>query len=38
MLWNDPALSIDWEIDNPTISEKDQAARHFSEYQDVFFG
>jgi len=38
MLWNDPALGIDWEIDHPIISEKNQEARNFSEYQDVFFG
>lgn len=24
ILWNDPALSIDWEIENPLISEKDK--------------
>ena len=37
MLWNDPALNINWEIENPIISEKDQAAQNFDQYQDVFF-
>lgn len=37
MLWNDPALKINWEIENPIISEKDQAAQNFDQYQDVFF-
>ena len=37
MLWCDPALNINWEIENPIISEKDQAALNFDQYQDVFF-
>ncbi|MFM1998444.1 MAG: dTDP-4-dehydrorhamnose 3,5-epimerase [Bacteroidota bacterium] len=37
MLWNDPALKINWEIENPIISEKDQAALNFDQYQEVFF-
>jgi dTDP-4-dehydrorhamnose 3,5-epimerase len=27
ILWNDPEIGIEWPIDNPTLSEKDQAAR-----------
>ena len=26
ILWNDPEIGIEWPIDNPTLSEKDQAA------------
>ena len=26
LLWNDPAIGIDWPIENPTLSEKDQKA------------
>jgi dTDP-4-dehydrorhamnose 3,5-epimerase len=37
MLWSDPALKINWEIENPIVSEKDQAALNFDQYQDVFF-
>jgi dTDP-4-dehydrorhamnose 3,5-epimerase len=37
MLWNDPALKINWEIESPVVSEKDQAALNFDQYQDVFF-
>jgi dTDP-4-dehydrorhamnose 3,5-epimerase len=37
MLWNDPALKINWEIESPIVSEKDQAALNFDQYQDVFF-
>lgn len=25
LLWNDPALAIDWQIENPILSEKDKA-------------
>jgi dTDP-4-dehydrorhamnose 3,5-epimerase len=33
ILWNDPALKIDWPIDNPTLSAKDIAAITFADYQ-----
>ncbi|MCB9170685.1 MAG: dTDP-4-dehydrorhamnose 3,5-epimerase [Flavobacteriales bacterium] len=29
--WNDPALGIDWGIDRPIVSEKDQAGATFAE-------
>ncbi len=31
--WDDPDLSIDWPIDNPTISARDAAQPSFSAYQ-----
>ncbi len=27
VLWNDPSIDIEWPINNPTLSEKDRAAR-----------
>lgn len=31
--WNDPELSINWQIDDPIISEKDQLLPSFSEFK-----
>ena len=33
ILWNDPALNIDWGIENPIVSEKDKELQNFSVYQ-----
>lgn len=37
--WNDPKLNIDWQVDEPIISEKDQAQPLFDEIpkQDLFY-
>lgn len=37
LLWNDPSLGIDWEIENPTISEKDKDGQLISAFTDIFF-
>lgn len=31
LLWNDPFLGIDWQIENPQLSEKDKNGRLFNE-------
>jgi dTDP-4-dehydrorhamnose 3,5-epimerase len=36
LLWNDPGLCIDWEIQNPTISEKDKLAMKFNSFLSPF--
>lgn len=37
MRWNDPVLNIDWEIENPVVSEKDANALPFEHFKSVFF-
>ncbi|MBL4587569.1 MAG: dTDP-4-dehydrorhamnose 3,5-epimerase [Flavobacteriales bacterium] len=34
--WNDPQLEIDWGIENPIISEKDEIAPLFKEFESQF--
>jgi len=34
--WNDPDLGIDWEISNPTLSDKDQNAQFFKDFLNPF--
>jgi dTDP-4-dehydrorhamnose 3,5-epimerase len=34
--WNDPVLNIDWEINNPIVSEKDRNAPLFNELESMF--
>lgn len=34
LLWNDPALDIDWKVTDPIISEKDQHQPRLQEIQD----
>lgn len=34
ILWNDPQLDIDWGIDDPIVSEKDQVLPNFAVYQE----
>jgi dTDP-4-dehydrorhamnose 3,5-epimerase len=36
ILWNDPDLNINWEIDGPVISDKDKAAPGFKELVSPF--
>ncbi len=36
ILWNDEHLNIDWGIENPIISEKDQQAQSFAEFATPF--
>lgn len=32
VLWNDPAIGIDWQIDEPILSARDQQAQTLAEY------
>lgn len=34
--WNDPALNIDWPVDNPILSEKDANAPFFKDFESPF--
>ena len=34
--WNDPTININWQVDNPIISEKDQNALAFKDYNSPF--
>ena len=36
ILWNDPILNIDWEIDEPILSEKDKIAPEFINFVSQF--
>ncbi len=36
ILWNDPALGIDWGIDAPLVSEKDEVLPHLSHFDSPF--
>lgn len=36
ILWNDPALSIDWGIDSPLLSEKDHTHPLFKDFKTPF--
>lgn len=37
ILWNDPDLNIDWGVDNPIISQKDQNGIPFKNFPPTFF-
>lgn len=37
LLWNDPALKIDWEADSPELSEKDRNAMKLEAFDSPFF-
>lgn len=36
LMWNDKALSIDWKVNNPIISEKDKKNANFADFQTPF--
>lgn len=36
VLWNDPALGIDWGVENPLLSEKDKEAKPLADLQTQF--
>ena len=36
LLWNDEDLKIDWQIDNPLVSEKDLQADLFKNFKTKF--
>ncbi len=36
ILWNDPLLNIDWQVSDPILSQRDQAALPFSEFESPF--
>ena len=37
ILWNDPAIGIDWGIKNPILSEKDKQQPLLKEVKDILF-
>lgn len=36
IVWNDPQLNIDWQIENPLVSEKDAKAPLFADFASQF--
>jgi dTDP-4-dehydrorhamnose 3,5-epimerase len=36
IIWNDPTLNIDWDVDNPIIAEKDKRAIQFEDFVSPF--
>jgi dTDP-4-dehydrorhamnose 3,5-epimerase len=36
ILWNDPTLNIDWNIENPILTEKDKSAPLFKNFDSPF--
>jgi len=36
LLWNDPTLNINWGVDHPNVSDKDQLLSLFSEFDSPF--
>ncbi len=36
IFWNDPQLNIDWNTENPIVSEKDKAAMNFRDFNSPF--
>ena len=36
LLWNDPSLGINWQIEDPIISEKDRNAMKFEDFNSPF--
>lgn len=36
LLWNDPDLAINWQIENPILSKKDMLAQPFSTFVSLF--
>ena len=36
LLWNDPDINIDWNIENPNLSEKDKISPLFKKFETTF--
>ncbi|MBL4624059.1 MAG: dTDP-4-dehydrorhamnose 3,5-epimerase [Flavobacteriales bacterium] len=36
ILWNDPTLNINWQLDNPTLSKKDEQGIPFQNFSSLF--
>jgi dTDP-4-dehydrorhamnose 3,5-epimerase len=36
LIWNDPKLGVDWEIENPIISSKDEEGKRFDDLNTLF--
>jgi dTDP-4-dehydrorhamnose 3,5-epimerase len=36
VLWNDPELNIDWNVDNPKLSDKDEAGELLKDFKSPF--
>lgn len=36
IIWNDPDLNIDWGVENPLVSDKDQVAESFANFNSPF--
>jgi len=37
LMWNDPAIGVNWPIENPILSAKDSIRKPFSELSDIDF-
>jgi dTDP-4-dehydrorhamnose 3,5-epimerase len=37
ILWNDPAINIQWDCENPIVSQRDSEALHLSDFESPFF-
>jgi dTDP-4-dehydrorhamnose 3,5-epimerase len=35
--WNDPTLNIQWDCENPIVSERDEQAPYFADFETPFF-
>ena len=36
IIWNDSTLNIDWGIENPSLSDKDEELQHFDQLVSLF--
>ncbi len=36
IMWNDPILNINWGVDSPILSKRDQAGQSFAEFESPF--
>jgi dTDP-4-dehydrorhamnose 3,5-epimerase len=36
ILWNDPDIGINWNVDNPLLSEKDNLGKSFKKFESLF--
>jgi dTDP-4-dehydrorhamnose 3,5-epimerase len=36
IVWNDPQINIDWKVNKPILSDKDESAQNFSTFESPF--
>ena len=36
IMWNDPAIGIDWKVSNPSLSDKDKEGKAFRDFVSLF--